>query len=51
VADGKTARGNWERTIYIELIIDGETVDLSRIRLPPDTPIIDDRFEGDMIAR
>ena len=37
--------GNWERTIYIELIVDGEIVDLNRILLPPDTPIIDQRFE------
>jgi hypothetical protein len=31
--------------IYIELIVDGEIVDLNRIPLPPDTPIIDERFK------
>jgi hypothetical protein len=45
VADGKDAKGNWEQTIYIELIVDGEIIDLNRIQLPPDTPIIDERFK------
>lgn len=45
VADGKDAKGSWERTIYLELIVDGDVVDLNRILLPPDTPIIDQRFE------
>jgi hypothetical protein len=31
--------------IYIELIFDGDIVDLNRIPLPPDTPIIDERFK------
>ena len=39
-----------ERTIRrarteIELIVDGDIVDLNRIPLPPDTPIIDKRFK------
>jgi hypothetical protein len=34
-----------EQTIYIELIVDGEIIDLNRIPLPPDTPIIDERFQ------
>jgi hypothetical protein len=29
---------------YIELVVDGDVVDLNRIRLPADTPIIDRRF-------
>ena len=29
----------------IELIVDGDVVDLNRIPLPPDTPIIDKRFK------
>jgi hypothetical protein len=33
-----------ETTTYIELVVDGELVDLNRIPLPPDTPIIDQRF-------
>ena len=43
--DAKEAGGRWERTIYIELIVDGDIVDLNRIPLPPDTPIIDERFK------
>ena len=45
VAEAKEAGGSWERTIYLELIVDGQTVDLNRISLPPDTPIIDERFK------
>ncbi len=44
IADGKVAKGNWEKTIYIELIVDGEIIDLNRIHLPDGTPIIDERF-------
>ena len=44
LADGQDAKGNWEKTISIELIVDGETIDLNRIPLPADTPIIDERF-------
>jgi len=32
-------------TNYIELIVDGNIVDLNRIHLPADTPIIDERFK------
>ena len=38
IADGKDAKGSWEETIYIELIVDGEIIDLNRIPLPADTP-------------
>lgn len=31
--------------IYIELLVDGDIVDLNRIPLPADTPIIDERFK------
>jgi hypothetical protein len=48
---GKDAAGNWERTIYIELIVDGEIVDLNRIELPPETPIIDERFKDQADAK
>ena len=34
----------WMRTTYIELIVDGEVVDLNRIPLPEDGPVIDRRF-------
>src|SRR5438477_4679140 len=30
----------------IELVVDGEVVDLNRIQLPADTPIVDERFKG-----
>lgn len=45
IADGKDAKGNWEKTIYIEMIVDGEIIDLNCIPLPADTPIIDERFK------
>ena len=37
-------RMRWMNTTYIELAVDGDIVDLNRIPLPPDTPIIDERF-------
>ena len=38
-------RMRWMNTTYIELVVDGEVVDLNRIPLPADTPIIDERFK------
>jgi hypothetical protein len=38
-------RERWMNTNYIELIVDGDVVDLNRIPLPADTPIIDERFK------
>lgn len=35
----------WQWTNYIELVVDGAIVDLNRIPLPSDTPIIDERFK------
>lgn len=35
----------WRYDTYLELVVDGETVDLNRIELPKDTPIIDERFK------
>ena len=35
----------WMRANYVELIVDRRIVDLNRIPLPADTPIIDKRFE------
>ncbi|MGC1276102.1 MAG: hypothetical protein WBC44_20555, partial [Planctomycetaceae bacterium] len=40
----RSARQRWMWTTYIELIVDGDIVDLNRIPLPVDTPIIDERF-------
>ena len=37
----------WMPTTYIELVVDGEIVDLNRISLPADTPIIDERFTSE----
>ena len=39
------ARSRWIRTTYIELVVDGKIVDLNRIALPADTPIVDERFK------
>jgi len=39
------AGGRLDQTIYVELIIDGEIVDLNRIQLPVDTLVIDERFK------
>jgi hypothetical protein len=38
------AGGRLDQTVYFELIVDGEIVDLNRIQLPADAPIIDERF-------
>jgi hypothetical protein len=38
-------RARWLWTTFIELVVDGDIVDLNRIPLPEDTPIIDKRFE------
>ena len=37
--------------VEIELIVDGKVVDLNRIQFPPDTPIIDKRFDPRPAAR
>jgi hypothetical protein len=42
-------RERWMYTTYIELIVDGEIVDLNRIPLPADTPIIDERFKDERV--
>jgi len=39
------ARSTWANTTYVELVVDGQIVDLNRIPLPADTPIIDERFK------
>jgi hypothetical protein len=43
-AAGQALRSRWRNTTYMELVVDGEIVDLNRIPLPADTPIIDERF-------
>ena len=43
--DPKQAAARHEKSIYLELIVDGNIIDLNRIQLPRDTPIIDERFD------
>jgi hypothetical protein len=38
-------RMRWMNTTYLELVVDGDVVDLNRIPLPADTPIVDERFK------
>jgi hypothetical protein len=45
VADARKVEVSRSKTIYIELIVDGEVIDLNRIALPADTPVIDERFD------
>jgi len=42
---GTNVRERWMWTTFIELAVDGHIVDLNRIPLPADTPIIDERFK------
>jgi hypothetical protein len=44
VAGVKNERERWIYATHIELIVDGKIVDLNRIELPADTPIVDERF-------
>ena len=39
-------RSTWRDATFFELVVDGEIVDLNRISLPADTPIIDERFKA-----
>jgi len=44
--DAKKPHGEWRtNATYIELVVDGEIVDLNRLPLPPDTLILDERFQ------
>jgi hypothetical protein len=38
-------RERWMNATIIELVVDGQIVDLNRIPLPQDTPIVDERFK------
>lgn len=44
IAGASDPRSRWINSTYIELVVDGNIVDLNRIPLPSDTPIIDERF-------
>jgi hypothetical protein len=43
----RDVRSKWIKTTYIELVVDGQIVDLNRIPLPAETPIVDERFKED----
>ena len=45
IVNAQDTRARWINTQYLELCVDGEIVDLNRIRIPTDTPIIDERFK------
>ena len=51
IKHAKNPRTRWLYTNYIELVVDGKVVDLNRIPLPPDTPIIDRRFPEEETQR
>jgi hypothetical protein len=42
----RDARETWMYTTFIELIVDGDIVDLNRVPLPPGVPIVDERFRN-----
>jgi hypothetical protein len=44
-AEDSTQEEAWRRSGFVELIVDGELVDMNRTFLPSDAPIIDRRFE------
>jgi hypothetical protein len=47
IAGVTNVRVRWMYTTFIELVVDGSIVDLNRIPLPADTPIIDERFKDE----
>jgi hypothetical protein len=47
IAGVKNARRRWIYATHIELIVDGKIVDLNRIKLPVDTPVVDERFDDE----
>ena len=48
ITDAQKAEGEWRtNATYIELVVDGEIVNLNRISLPADTLIIDERFKDE----
>lgn len=44
IAGVTNPREKWMNTTYIELVVDGNIIDMNRIELPADTPIVDERF-------
>jgi hypothetical protein len=44
---GQTSlRERWLYTTFVELVVDGDMLDMNRIPLPEDSPIIDQRFDS-----
>lgn len=46
IAGATRIRERWLWTTYLEVVVDGRVVDLNRVPLPPETPIIDLRFSS-----
>ena len=44
VPGDRSVRSKWQKATFIELVVDGQIVDLNRIELPANTPIVDERF-------
>jgi len=44
IVSAKDTRTRWLHATYIELYVDGRIVDLNRIELPSETPVVDKRF-------
>ena len=44
ISGDRSVRSKWRNATVIELVVDGQIVDLNRIPLPQDTPIVDERF-------
>lgn len=44
IAGDRNPRSKWLYTTFVELVVDGKVIDLNRIKLPENTPIIDERF-------
>jgi hypothetical protein len=47
IAGVTNVRERWMYTTFIELVVDGNVVDMNRIPLPADTPMIDERFKDE----
>ncbi len=40
-------RSRWMNANFIELVVDGDVINLNRIKLPTNTPIVDERFKDE----
>ena len=49
LADKFPLVGRYRARVDIELVVDGKIIDLNRIQLPPDTPIVDKRFPAPVL--